>query len=188
MSIESIFRRVYNRLWRPQYATLGKGAVIHSCGQISNPNRSVEDIVIGDNTHVQGLLFLLGHGGRIQIGRYSFVGENTRIWSGLHITIGDRVLISHNCNIFDNDLHPIDKIQRHEQYKAIITIGQPKNIYLREKPVIIEDDAWIGANVTVLKGVTIGEGAIIGANSLVTKDVEPNSIWAGNPAQFVRMV
>lgn len=54
-------------------------------------------------------------------------------------------------------------------------------------PIIIEDDVWIGANAIILSGVTIGEGAIIGAGSVVTKNVEPYTIFAGNPAKKIKM-
>ena len=58
--------------------------------------------------------------------------------------------------------------------------------YEPTKPVIIEDDVWIGTRVTILKGVTVGKGAIIGACSVVTKDVPPHSIVVGNPAKVVK--
>ena len=56
-----------------------------------------------------------------------------------------------------------------------------------DMPIIIEDDVWIGANAIILSGVTIGEGAIIGAGSVVTKNVEPYTIFAGNPAKKIKM-
>ena len=64
----------------------------------------------------------------IGIGDYCFIGENSYIWSGKKIEIGNRVLIGHNCNIFDNDIHPFDMCIRHEQFKHILLIGHPKDI------------------------------------------------------------
>jgi acetyltransferase-like isoleucine patch superfamily enzyme len=93
------------------------------------------------------------------------------------IEIGRFVGIGANVKIFDHDFHPIHYLER--RLGAI-----SENI--KTKPVVIEDDCWIGGNVIILKGVTIGRGAIIGAGSVITKDVPPFTIWAGNPAKFVR--
>lgn len=82
----------------------------------------------------------------------------------------------------DSLTHPLDANERHLQFKEILTKGHPKALNLDEKPVSIMDDAWIGAGVTILRGVTIGERAIIGAGSVVTKSVPADSIATGNPA------
>ena len=68
----------------------------------------------------------------------------------------------------------------------IRTIGFQDNINLSEKEIVIEDDVWIGFNSTILKGVTIGKGAIIGANTLILKDVPPYAVVVGNPARIIR--
>ena len=94
----------------------------------------------------------------------------------------------HNVNIFDNLTHPINSKERHEQFKAIITSGHPKKINLSESPIVISDDVWIGCLSIVLPGITIGEGAIIGAGSVVTKDVPSWTIVAGNPAKVIREI
>lgn len=168
------------------YYYIGKKSKIYSCAKIYNMLELPEKIEIGSYTHIKGELLIFKHGGSINIGDYCYVGENTRIWSGISIKIGNRVLISHNCNIFDNDTHPIDPIKRHEQFKHIITKGHPKDINLNDEPVIIEDDVLIGANSTILKGVRIGRGAIIGAGSVVTKSIPPYVLAAGNPAKVIK--
>jgi acetyltransferase-like isoleucine patch superfamily enzyme len=104
----------------------------------------------------------------------------------VRLSIGDRVLIGHNSSIFDCDTHPLNAAARHQQYVEIITKGQPTHIDLRDEGVTIDDDVWIGCNVVVLKGVTIGRGAVIGAGSIVTTDVPPYVLVAGNPARFIR--
>jgi acetyltransferase-like isoleucine patch superfamily enzyme len=71
---------------------------------------------------------------------------------------------------------------------AIASIGHPSQIDLGEEAVYIDDDVWIGAMSIILKGVTIGEGAIVGAGSVVTKDVPPWAIVAGNPAKIIREI
>jgi acetyltransferase-like isoleucine patch superfamily enzyme len=160
---------------------------IHEGGRILANNRHLrESVRVGANTHIRGELFTFGHGGRIIMGSYCYVGENSKLWSALELKIGDRVLIGHNTSIFDSDTHPLNPDMRHRQYVEIITKGHPLEIDLREEPVVIEDDVWIGCNVVVLKGVRIGHGAVVGAGSVVTDDVPPYVIVAGNPARVVR--
>lgn len=95
--------------------------------------------------------------------------SGTSIVSNHSVTIGNNVLIGANCQIGDRDGHS-------NKYKS------------SPKPIIIENDVWLGMNVTVLKGVTIGEHSIIGANSVVTKDIPANSIAAGNPCSVIRTI
>lgn len=129
---------------------------------------------------------VFAHGGSISVGEWCFVGKGTRVWSAGSIDIGDRVLISHNVNIFDSLTHPLSARKRHSQFKAIMLTGHPSDIDLGEQPVTIANDAWVGANACVLRGVSIGEGAVVAAGSVVTKDVPPYTIVAGNPARVIR--
>jgi acetyltransferase-like isoleucine patch superfamily enzyme len=162
------------------------GAVLYNTASILNNHDDPSAIIIGSFSHIRGELFTFAHGGRIEIGQYCYLGEQSRIWSAKKISIGNRVLISHNVNIFDSNTHPINPRDRHEQFKQIITQGHPKSIELNERSVIIHDDVLIGCMAIILSGVNIGEGAIIGAGSVVTKDVPPYTIVAGNPARPVR--
>ncbi len=156
---------------------------------INNIRGDISAISIGENTHIRGHLQIFAHGGHIKIGDYCYVGENTKIWSACKIEIGNYVLISHDVNIFDSTTHPIDPLERREHFKTIVTKGFPKQIdSLNERPVIIHDDVWICAKSIILAGVKIGEGSIVGAGSVVTKDVEPYTIVAGNPAKFIRKI
>jgi acetyltransferase-like isoleucine patch superfamily enzyme len=131
-------------------------------------------------------LMTFAHGGRIEIGQWCFLGEGARIWSAVHISIGNRVLISHSVNIFDSLTHPLDARLRHEHFRTIMLHGHPRAIDLGERPVEIGDDVWIGANSCILRGVTIGAGAIVGAASVVTQDVPADCVFAGNPAKLVK--
>ena len=99
------------------------------------------------------------------------------------------MLISHGANIHDNNSHPISATLRSQHFEAIARTGHPSgHLEISAFSVKIEDDAWIGFNSVVLKGVTIGEGAIVGAGSVVTKDVAPWTIVAGNPARVIREI
>ena len=75
---------------------------------------------------------IFGHGGRISIGEWCYVGVGTRIWSAISIEIGDRVLISHSANVFDSLTHPLQAAARHEQVKQIFTSGHPREVSLDE--------------------------------------------------------
>lgn len=167
---------------------LDEKAVLHATAQIINLLGDAGFIKIGAYTHVRGELLTFVHGGCISIGTYCYIGEYTRIWSAKSIIIEDRVLIAHNVSIFDNLTHPISAEARHLHYKEIITSGHPRKIDLSEKNVVIKKDAWIGCMSIILSGVTIGEGAIVGAGSVVTKDVPAYTIVAGNPATMIREI
>ncbi|MGF6425662.1 acyltransferase [Bradyrhizobium elkanii] len=165
---------------------LGAGAKLMRTARIRNIRCDSDRIVIGDNSIIRGELMTFAHGGEIRIGEWCYVGEGTRIWSSASIEIGNRVLISHSANVFDNLTHPLRAAERHKQIQQIFTRGHPRDISLDESPVRICDDAWIGAGAMVLRGVTVGQGAIVAAGAVVTKAVAPFSIVAGNPAVLVR--
>jgi len=90
------------------------------------------------------------------------------------IKIGDHVLCGANTTITDYDWHGIEPDKR----------NQPAN----PKPIVIEDNVWLGLNSVVLKGVTIGKNSVIGANSVVTKSIPPNVIAAGNPCKVIKEI
>lgn len=165
---------------------LGQGAKLMPSARIRNIRTDSRHINIGGHTLIAGELLVFPHGGNISIGEWCYIGEGARVWSSSSVDIGDRVLISHNANIFDSLTHPLGARQRHAQFRAIMLTGHPHSIDLGEQPVTINNDAWIGANACVLRGVTIGEGAVVGAGSIVTKDVPPYTIVAGNPARVIR--
>jgi len=117
-----------------------------------------------------------------QSGSQLEVGANFAMTGGVlcaaeRIIIGNHVSVGANTTIIDTDFHPLSAIERH------IDPTQGKTA-----EVIIEDDVFIGMNCLVLKGVTIGHGSVVGAGSVVTRDVLPCTIVAGNPASFVREV
>lgn len=123
-------------------------------------------LVIGKSVKIEKEGFILGD--YVYIGQYSYIGPKTKI--------GNFCMLSDNVNIIGHD---------HNFSKAgipILLAGRPEN----EPETVIEDDVLIGHAVTIIRGVKIGEGSIVGANSVVTKDIPPYSIFAGNPAKFIR--
>ncbi|KWV43982.1 acetyltransferase [Bradyrhizobium macuxiense] len=167
---------------------LGERARLMPTARIRNIRGDSDCIVIGANSIVRGELLTFAHGGRIEIGSWCYVGENSRIWSAGSIHIGDRVLIAHDVNVFDNLTHPVDHVVRHKQIQEMFTKGHPRQLDLDERPVMINDDAWIGAGAFLMRGVQIGARAIVAAGSVVIRDVADDTVVAGNPARLVRSI
>ncbi|MBN8787929.1 MAG: acyltransferase [Terrimonas sp.] len=94
------------------------------------------------------------------------------------ITIGNNVKIGGGVCIYDTDFHALDAEKR--------AMKDTDKAQANKQPVVIEDNVFIGAHSTILKGVTIGQNAIIGACSVVTRSVPSNEIWGGNPAKFIK--
>jgi|MudIll2142460700_1097286.scaffolds.fasta_scaffold135459_2 acetyltransferase-like isoleucine patch superfamily enzyme len=144
-------------------------------------------IVVGARTLVDGELLVHDYGGRITIGESSYIGMGSRIWSGEDVRIGDHVFVAHNVTITDTNSHQLDAAERATHYQRTVVEGLPfEKGSIKTAPIVIGDHAWINFNVAILKGVTVGEGAIIGAGSVVTKDVPPYVLCAGNPAHVIR--
>lgn len=177
---------VFRRVKRCEFSDSTK---FYKTSEIVNGQVDARSIKIGEHTHIRGKLLTFASGGQIEIGDYCYIGERVNIWSAVNISIGHRVLIGHDVNIFDSLTHPISSNARHQQFKGIINNTHIiDNFNLEIKPIIINNDVWIGCMSVILRGVTIGEGAIIGANSVVTKDVPPYTIVAGNPAKILREI
>ena len=102
------------------------------------------------------------------------------------IRIGKRVIVSYNVTIADSDFHPRDPEQRKLDAIANSPEGdRSKRPPVVTRPVVIEDDAWIGIGAIILKGVRIGRRARIGAGAVVAKDVPDGAVMTGNPARLV---
>ena len=145
-----------------------------------------EDIVFGSNNTLFDCRFISHSKGRILIGDFVRIGSGSSINSVDCITIGSYTGISTNVTIVDNNNHPISPAFR----KRIQMMPEGSELrgwqYSDHAPVIIGENVWIGTNVRICKGVTIGDNSIIGACSVVTKSVPENSIAAGNPARIVK--
>jgi acetyltransferase-like isoleucine patch superfamily enzyme len=113
----------------------------------------------------------------IEVGDNVFMGLNTVINSNVPVRIGNNVMFGRSVTIMGGD-HNISEIGKPMRF--VKTGG--KNV-----PITIEDDVWVGCNVTILKGVTLGEGCVIGAGSVVTKSMPPYSICVGNPCKPIKM-
>jgi acetyltransferase-like isoleucine patch superfamily enzyme len=166
---------------------VNNGSKFYKESNVFNFQSNPEKITCGKNTHIRGELLVFAYGGSISVGDYCYIGEGSRIWSGEMVKIGNNVLISHNVNIIDTNSHELNEIERHETYKKIIFEGHPsKKGSIETSQIVIENNVWISFNSIILKGVSIGEGSIIAAGSVVTKDVPPYTVVGGNPAVIIK--
>ena len=127
----------------------------------------------------QQCFFIVREDGKLIIGNN--VGMSaTAIICDKYIQIGDSVKIGGNVVIYDTDFHSLSSNIRNNDETDYFSTNR--------QDVIIENNVFIGAHSTILKGVRIGENSIIGAGSVVTKSVPENEIWGGNPAKFIRKI
>ncbi len=143
--------------------TFGKKVILRSSA-VSNVAGCFHPVMLA--TRGEGVLTI---GDGVGISSSVIVAEN-------RVTIGDRVQIGVNCAIYDTDFHAIDPVRRLDKVSQ------------KTAPVVLEDDVWLGANVIVLKGVRIGRGSVIGAGSLVVRDVPPGVLATGNPAKVLKQI
>lgn len=143
------------------------------------------DVIIGDHVDVYGHLYTQSHG-KIVIGNHCQIGLNVTIRSVELVSLGNNVVLSEGVMVTDNNSHPT--VPLFEYYRSLQPPTSTLHLWKHSahKPVIIEDNVWIGEHARICKGVTIGKNSIIGANAVVTKDVPQNCIAVGNPAKIVK--
>ena len=128
---------------------------------------------MGEHTFVLGP-FTCDYGYNIEFGKGCFVNHGTVILDCAKVIFGDSVLIGPNCG-FHTAAHPIDRELRDKRYEYSL-------------PIRVGDSVWFGAGVQVLPGVTIGSNVVIGAGSIVNKDIPDNCVAAGNPCRVIRPI
>lgn len=142
-------------------------------------------LTIGCKSAFRGRIVFERENINISIGDRTFVGGRTLLDVTCDMSIGNDVLISWGCTIIDHNSHSIKFEDR--QNDVVDWIDGKKNwSNVSTKPIVIQDKAWIGFNSIILKGVTIGEGSIVAAGSVVTKNVEPYTVVGGNPAKLIK--
>ena len=178
--------KLYNYiLLKYRHVNYGENLIIN--GRLFCVSNSKDGIKLGNNVRINScrksnpiggddktILFAKGKG-KIRIDDGCGLSNNT-LFACESIMIGKNVLIGGGTKIYDTDFHWIELSRRLNELGGAT------------KPVIIKDGAFIGAHCIILKGVTIGEESIVGAGSVVTKDIPNGEIWAGNPAKYIRKV
>ncbi len=151
-------------------------------------------MTIGNDSMVTGSFIFEKESGSISIGDRTFIGGGSFICID-GISIGNDVMISWGCTLMDNDAHSLVWEHRKDDVKSWKK-GVEENktgfykdwTHVKSGKITIKDKAWIGFNCIILKGVTIGEEAVVAAGSVVTKDIPDFAVAAGNPAQIIKQL
>lgn len=188
MKIVNLYNRIYNkRIFKKYGMNVGEGVLIggriHVKGEYNKISIGAGTTINSDMNAVplgyqEQTIFWTMDQGRIEIGKHCGI-TNATLCSANSIVIEDDVFLGGGVKIFDTDFHSLD----YEKRMDIVNDNDRKNA-----PIVIKKGAFIGAGVTILKGVTIGEKSIVGAASLVTHDIPDGEIWGGNPARFIRKI
>jgi galactoside O-acetyltransferase len=191
---DKLFYDPYRFVRKKPYVIINKNTILlKSCRfQIQQSNR----VEIGHDSMIGCSFIFESDKGEICVGNNSYVSGGTTLISRSKITIGDNVTIAWGCTIYDHDSHSLnyqerinDIKQQNEDYRKGRNFIQNKDwSVVKSAPVIIQSNAWIGMNSIILKGVTIGEGAVVGAGSVVRNNVPPWTIVIGNPAITVKQI
>jgi len=164
--------------------------------RVSPENRNY--LTIGEHSLIGGRYVFERGVGFVVIGNKSSVGSGTLVIctqpDGIYI--GNNVLISWDVTIIDSNSHPLDpELRANDAFDWLAGVENNNSVGIfkdwhkvTSAPIVIEDRAWIGFGATIMKGVTIGKGAVVAAKSVVTKDVAPFTIVGGNPAKFISYV
>lgn len=153
-------------------ASLGPRTRVWGRPWINNQGR----LVVGDRVRLHSTVAPLqidvGPDGELTIGDRVFINYGCSIGATLNIKIGARTLFGPHVIVMDNDFHTLDPDKREETPPS--------------KPIVIGENVWLCARAIVLRGVTIGEGSVIGAGSVVARDIPPRVLAAGSPIKIIR--
>lgn len=179
------FSFIKNRLFMKLYG-VSYGSSLHTCGGVIF-RKSDGKISIGNNVTINSHILanpiggdsktiLAVFGSKSELIICDNVGiSNAAIVAHCHICIGEGTIIGSGCKIYDTDFHSIYPEFRHSG-----------NTHVKSSPINIGKNVFVGAHSLILKGVTVGEGSVIAAGSIVTRNIPPYEIWGGNPARFIR--
>lgn len=188
---------LFKRLWRrirgrppapaaiPPWVSHGAGSRLFG-DRIHGRGEAVR-VSIGTGSNVEGGLWLERSGATVRIGSRTHIGANTIFTCARDISVGDDTLISFDVLVSDHDSHSLFADERAGDVSEWMA-GRKDWSHVPIAPVVIADRCWIGAKAIILKGVTIGEGSVVAAGSVVTRDVPPWTLVAGNPARPIRQL
>lgn len=170
-----------------KYATLmGTGHHFDESGSISLRWGSIkEDVIMEDHSELFGSILSYNHG-KVILGKWAKVGLGCKINCVNSIEIGDDVAIADFVTIVDHNFHPINPNDRRYMRHTPHGAKERQPMFSANAPIRIGNNVWIGEHVRICKGVTIGDNSIVGACSIVTKNIPSNCIAVGNPARVVK--
>lgn len=182
---------------RSHLVKMGKDSLFMDSARIDcRVDTGKQRISIGHDCVLGGTFVFESEQGFVSIGDRSFINGGTSLISRSKIEIGDDVTIAWGVCVYDHDSHSLDWNVRIDDLRCLredLRAGRDPLAskdwsVVRTKPIRICDKVWIGMNAIILKGVTIGEGAVVAAGAVVTKDVPPWTVVAGNPARVVKYI
>lgn len=187
LAARSRLRARYKRWLFEQTSLLGSDVAIGPDASCANATRDPRRILVADHATIYGVL-VCGPEGRIVVGRHSYIGGRTLVESMLSVSIGDEVAISHDCYLMDSNSHPTSPASRSRTLRefALTRRNVERAAETARARIEIQGNVWIGFNSIILKGVTVGRGSIVACGSVVTSDIPPFSVAAGNPARVVK--
>jgi acetyltransferase-like isoleucine patch superfamily enzyme len=146
---------------------------------------SRDAVVIQESAVIRGIL-RNELGGRINIGKHVYIGDQVIISAASELSIGHETLVAHGAQIFDNDTHPVDAEERARHFRMIRGVEPATAIQIGKAPVSIGPRCWIGMHAMIMKGVSVGEGTVVAAGSVVVADLPAGVIVGGNPARVIK--
>lgn len=178
------------------YVIIDPTSIIDRCAYLSiiKPPTNLKTMLsIGKKSQIFSQFNLLTEKSIITIGNNCQIG-NVNFNCADSITVGNDVLMAWGITLIDNDSHSVewkyrqhDAKQSYKDYKKYGNVSQNKDwSHVEIKPIVIKDKVWIGFNSIILKGVTLGEGCVVGAGSVVTKNVPEYTVVGGNPAKVIK--
>jgi acetyltransferase-like isoleucine patch superfamily enzyme len=178
-----------------------KGALAAGNTSIFLPNFSIVNktnnkVVVGEASMIGATIIFEHQHGEVIIGNNVYIGSSTIVCKN-KVVFEDNILVAWGVTFYDHNSHSLDFRSRQKDIRQVVDdFNNNGGRYLANKdwttvksaPITIKQNAWIGMDSLIMKGVTIGEGAIVAARSVVTKDVAPFTIVGGNPAVFIKTV
>lgn len=183
--LKIIINKIINFRFRNKVTIIGEVNFSHTTKIALTNGSRAKDIVLNDKGRIYGTL-ISKFNGKIYIEENVKIGFGTILASTNSIHIKKGTALAHNIKIFDNNNHPVNPEDRKIMYNSPWDSKYRTWKYSVSAPIVIGENVWIGADVRINKGVTIGDNSIVAANSVVTKDVPANCIVAGNPARVVK--
>lgn len=188
--IRDIIRKIYH-LYLKKIRFKGK-CVMHgnidfsrSTKIVTSAGSSASDIILEDGCRIYGTL-QSQNGGKIVFKERARIRSGAQILCSNYVEVGEGSGIAGNTKIVDNNNHPVNPKDRWLLYQSPWSSPKRTWKYSDSAPIIIGKNVWIGSDVRICKGVTIGDGSIIAANAVVTKSCPPNCIMGGNPAKILK--
>jgi acetyltransferase-like isoleucine patch superfamily enzyme len=178
-----------DRLWAvfeafDRGAELGEGVRLGLAARLLGPHGE-RRIRIGRDCAIRGIIRAESDG-EVDIGALVYVGDGAIISARARVEIGDATLLAHGVQVFDNDTHPTDPAEREAHFRSILKLGPARDFAIAARPVRIGRRCWLGFGAAVMKGVRLGDDAIVAAGAVVTTDVPSRGVAAGNPARLVK--